>query len=60
MAVLDKIRSCVRVQMSSWEDQCGRLSALGAAEVVGLVLNKPSSSEFVQSERRPPDFLDVT
>ena len=33
---------------------------LGAAVVVGLVLNKPSSSDSVPSENRPPDFLDVT
>ena len=28
--------------------------------MVGLVLNKPSSSDSVSSEKRPPDFLDVT
>ena len=32
------------------EEQCGRLTALGAADVVGLVLNKPSSSESEPSE----------
>ena len=42
------------------EEQCGRLTALGAAEVVGLMLNKPSSSSSEPSEKRPPGFLDVT
>ena len=42
------------------EEQCQRLTVLGAAEVVGLVLNKPSSSSSEPSEKRPPDFLDVT
>ena len=42
------------------EEQCRGLTALGAAEVVDLVLNKPSSSSSEPSEKRPPDFLDVT
>ena len=50
--------------MSSWkysvEEQCGRLTALGVAEMVGLMLNKPSLSSSEPSEKRPPDFLDVT